>query len=156
MSYATPAELRAEYANEMRDEFESRSDDELQRALDRASSTIDRYRPSTTMAPGGNYQAMRRVNIERYHPAETLSPAALDMLRGVCLPIARAIVHGDLPLEESHPIVRDYREAMAWLKQLASGLVSLPAPEPESSTTHAPVVLAPASRFGRGWTTGIL
>ena len=126
MNYATVAELRSEYATGALDEFAARLDEELLRALVRASATIDRYRPTGTPTADG-----------------------LAQLRSVCLPIARAYAHDELVLEETHPIVREYHEAMGWLAQLAKGSVSLALERTDGGgvTASAPVVFAPAKIF---------
>lgn len=126
MSYATVAELRAEYATAATDEFEGRHEEELVRVLTRASATIDRYRPTGVLTEAGAAQ-----------------------LKSVCLPIARAYAHDELALESNHPIVREYTEAMAWLMQLSKGLVplSLQSAAGETVAAGAPVVIAPKAVF---------
>lgn len=126
MSYATPAELRDEYSTGGADEFAALSDAELQRALDRASGLIDRYRPGVALNAG-----------------------ALALLRSACLPVARRYAHDELTLDAAHPVSIDYDEALAWLSQLSAGRVVLPV-DPvagSGSNTAGPVVVAASRVF---------
>ncbi|MFZ1574443.1 MAG: hypothetical protein WAT36_04250, partial [Chromatiaceae bacterium] len=101
MSYASPAELRARFAQDRdpeRDEFLTHSDAHLAAALTAASAEIDSWRP-----------------------AGDLGTAARAVLHDKCLTLARLLVHQDQPLEELHPIVREGLAVRAWLKALANG-----------------------------------
>jgi phage gp36-like protein len=128
MPYATPAELRARYAQDLdRDEFALHSDAQLGEALAAAGAEIDAWRP-----PG------------------RLGTAALAVLRHQCLTLARMLAHQDQPLDAVHPIVREGLAVREWLRALAVGKVALPAAADESAPPglDPPVVVAPPTAFG--------
>ncbi len=103
--YATAIDLRSRYRRGVdgTDEFSLREDADLDQALVAASAEIDRWCPSGV-----------------------LGAAALVVLRDVALTLGRMIIYQDQALGDDHPIVRDAKEARAWLRALASGLVRLP------------------------------
>lgn len=102
MAYATAAELRLRYTVDM-DEFESREDAMLDRALAAASAEIDSWRPPGT--PG---------------------TAALAVLTDKALTLGRMLVYQNEALDDGHPIVREGLAVRAWLRALAAGTVQLP------------------------------
>ena len=127
MPYATAAALRTRYRRGDLDEFAAVADADLDQALTAASDEIDTWRP-----------------------AGELGTAALAVLAGQCLPLARLHVYGDSALDPSHPIVREALAVRAWLKALAAGQVCLPS-EPDgtaATATQTPQVSAPAEVFG--------
>lgn len=65
--------------------------------------------------------------------------------------IARYHLHKDrISGEQNDPIVRDYRDALKFLQQVASGQFSLGADDPLTPTTSgAPIVSAPPRTFSR-------
>lgn len=124
--YITVDELREHYTTDSRDEFNSRSDAALRGAIERASATIDRYRPQITPSPTG-----------------------IEQLRSVCYPISRAYAHDELLLDDNHPVIREYKEALGWLKMLSDGKVSLSSLDDKGNTTTTakPVTIAPKGVF---------
>lgn len=103
--YATADQLRDRYRSGPGgvDEFTLREDADLAAALTAASAEIDRWRPQGT-----------------------LSADALVVLQGVCVALARMLLHQDQALSVEHPIVRDAKEARDWLRALAAGTIRLP------------------------------
>lgn len=126
-AYATPADLRARYAqDEQRDEFAQHTDAHLAAALHAASAEIDSWRPSGE-----------------------LSTAARAVLAVKCLTLARMIVHQDHDLDATHPIVRDGLAVRDWLKAVAARRVALPSDVTTPATeVGLPAVSGPARVFG--------
>lgn len=109
MAYASVAELRERYAQDVnRDEFGHHTDEHLAQALRAASAEIDSWR-----RPG------------------SLGPAAAAIVHDKCLALARMLAHQDHPLDAVHPIVRDGVAVRDWLRAVAAGRVLL---EPEESS----------------------
>jgi phage gp36-like protein len=119
VSYATPEQLRLQTGVE----FELRTDDALQAALDDASQEIDSYRP-----------------------AGSLSAEALDVLRLHCIRLARLGMYPDQALDQTHPVLRDALATRRWLVLLAKDDVHLPAGDDSSGGTGAEW-----SSFGTVW-----
>lgn len=130
MTYASTDELRARYGTE----FEVRTDADLDAALADAARIIDGWLP-----------------------AGDLSAAALTVLAGHQMILARRALYPDQALDEAHPIVRDARETLDWLKALAAGRVGLPADAAAAADAGTAEVAAEASviaagrRGPRGW-----
>lgn len=105
MAYATASELRDRYrtGETGTDEFELRSDGDLEQALAAASAEIDSYRPQGDLSPEG-----------------------LDILRDKAMTLARMLAYQDQPLDDAHPVVRDGKSVRGWLVLLARGAVQLP------------------------------
>lgn len=124
--YITVDELREHYTTDSRDEFNSRSDAALRGAIERASATIDRYRPQITPSPTG-----------------------IEQLRSVCYPISRAYAHDELLLDDSHPVIRECKEALHWLKLVSEGKISLSTLDNSGNTTsvNKPCVIASKGVF---------
>lgn len=114
--YATVAGLRARYGTE----FEAATDNALAEALTEAARIIDSWRP-----------------------AEALSAAAVDVLAGHQLILARRALYPDQALDETHPIIRDARETLRWLEALAAGRVLLPGGVPGETVGSGGTVAAP-------------
>jgi phage gp36-like protein len=130
--YATASALRARYRQGLDgvDEFAHREDADLEAALTAASAEIDRWRPEGA-----------------------IGAAAAAVLSDVCVTLARLLAHQDQALAAEHPIVREAREARAWLKALAEGRVRLPA-ESASSDSGATWDATPTV-WGRGTGGGL-
>ena len=110
MSYATPEQLRAATGVE----FELRTDEVLQAALDAATTEIDSYRP-----------------------AGELAPEALPVLRHHCQVLGRLNLYRDQALDATHPVVREAIETRRWLRLLAGGQVALPQGDDTTGGTGA-------------------
>ena len=107
MSYATVEALRARYGTEI----EARTDEDLAAALVEGGRIIDSWRP-----------------------AGDLSAAALDVLGGHQMILARRALYPEQALDETHPIIRDASETLRWLVALAAGRVHLPTGAPGDTT----------------------
>ena len=127
-NYATTAELRGEYSGNGSDEFSGRLDGELERVIARASGTIDRYLDMAVVS------------------SSVITEVGRNQLKSVCLPIARAYAHDEVVLDDGHPIVREYNEAMGWLARLARGEVSVDIQRAATSVSSIQV-RAPAKVF---------
>ncbi len=108
----TPQDLRDNYGA---DEFVEYDDAHLARALDRAVNTVARY---VQVPPAVGSRAEVALN-------------------SVVLTLARAYAHDEQALSDEHPVVREMREALAWLARIADGKLSLP---PEPTLPDAPAI----------------
>ncbi len=126
----TPQDVRDNYGDF---EFAEYDNAHMARAIERAANTVARY------------------VIEQPAPG-TRAEAALN---SVSLTLARAYAHDEQVLSDEHPIVREMREALAWLARIADSKASLPTnppppgapPTPPSAIFSGVAVVAPAAVF---------
>lgn len=127
MSYATAVEFRSRFLTELADEFDRRTNGELDGYLGGASATIDAY------IPPGPYGARATV-----------------VLKEACMVIARVLVH-DITLDDTHPAIIAYNEKLDWLKKIQTGDASLPTDGNEETDPAfgegRPAVAAPDARM---------
>ena len=130
----TAADLRAAYVptGSTEDEFIGRDDAFLTIAISRAYDTIARY-----ISP----------------MPETACLSAWQRLDNIALTLARANALDDARFPDDDPVIRDKTEAMAWLLNVAKGMIRLDCPEVATDARNAlsiPVassVIAPPAVF---------
>lgn len=120
----TPADLKAHYGE---DEFAHLDDAQLDQAIARAIGTVSRYLPSTP---------------------DPATPAGLAVSK-VTLTLARAYAHDEQAFGDDHPVVREMREALSWLKMVAQGHIPLFTEDtsPRPLPVHGIAVSAPEPVF---------
>ena len=108
------------------DEFCAFDELHLQRALTRAADTVTRYIPNRPDPACDFGQAVMRAE----------------------LVLARAYAHDEQAFADDHPVVREMREIIDWLKRVADGRVSVPCVDaPLPVRRHQARVAAPCAVF---------
>lgn len=141
MSYASLADL-----------IERAGEDEILQVADRDSDGVIDPDVVTAALVHADNMANGYLAVRFALPLATVP----DLLRTWCISIARYHLHRDGPPDH---IVRDYRDAIASLKDLARGVIDLPIgvndPAPAASSSGAAVVVGDEPVFSKacleGW-----
>lgn len=131
MAYATQSDLEERFGTQELIELTDRTN--------RPATTID---VSVVTAAIADAEELANSYLAKIYQLP-LAPAPSVLTRIVC-EIARYFLHGRRT-EKDDPVTRAYYDALAWLKDVAKGLITLeadgvPSPQPEggSITTSAP------------------